>query len=316
MDARKTTQKTTIDWLRFRTKSNPFETFEALRPAFGSLAPLLTFETGGKGHDGWERSGLIKLVDHVLGVVDYGGESQRDWVRVNVPGTGCAYVEDWSAVASLVDVLQQPELKRVDVALTTFAGEVSHESVIAAHEAKLFSSGGRQPEYRTVGGSNPRQGRTIYIGNRKGQKMLRAYEKGFELLRDIPSSLRDSVTHIDGNPVDLMYRLEVEFKDVDKVIPWPVLVDRDAYFVGAYPFLASLLPGISASSMMDKDPFGRAAQLELQAQLDNCRRAYGKIIRAALDAYGGDSDRVLRQIAAMEPSQALVEAGILTVDHP
>jgi phage replication initiation protein len=316
MGTTKTTQKTTIDWWRFRTKSNPFETFEAIRPAFGSVAHLMTFETGGKGHDGWERSGLIKLVDHDLGVIDYGGDSQRDWVRVNIPGTGCSYVEDWSAAASLVDVLQQAELKRVDVALTTFAGEVSHESVIAAHEANLFSSGGRQPEYRTVENSNPRQGRTIYIGNRKGQKMLRAYEKGFELLKDTPASLRDTVTHIDGNPVDLMYRLEVEFKDVDKVIPWPALVERDTYFVGAYPYLASLLPGVAATSMMAKDPFGRAAQLQLQAQLDNCRRAYGKIIRAAVDAYGGDSDRVLRQIMAMEPSQALIEAGILTVEHP
>lgn len=316
MNTTKTPRKTTIDWWRFRTQSNPFETFEAIRPAFGSLAHLLTFETGGKGHDGWERSGIIRLVDHVLGGIDYGGESQRGWVRVNIPGNGCSYVEDWDAAASLVGVLKQAELKRVDVALTTFAGEVSHESVIAAHERGLFSSGGRQPEYETRGGSNPRQGRTIYIGSRKGQKMLRAYEKGFQLIKDVPASLRDSVTHIDGNPVDLMYRLEVEFKDVDKVLPWSMLVDSDPYFVGAYPFLASVLPGISASSMMVKDPFGRAAQLELQAQLDNCRRAYGKIIRAAVDAYGGDSDRVLRQIMAMEPSQALIEAGILTVDHP
>ena len=53
--------KTTIDWLKFRTLSDPFSILAAIRPAFGTVADLLELEDGGRGKDGWEFRKLLKL---------------------------------------------------------------------------------------------------------------------------------------------------------------------------------------------------------------------------------------------------------------
>ena len=40
--------KTIVDWLKFRTLSDPFVVLEAIRPAFGTASALLTLEDGGR----------------------------------------------------------------------------------------------------------------------------------------------------------------------------------------------------------------------------------------------------------------------------
>ena len=76
--------KTAIDWLSFRTKTDPFKTLEALQPIFGTAADLVTFVPGAKGRDGWQRAGDVLMAGDIkLGWIDYGGESQRGWVRVS-----------------------------------------------------------------------------------------------------------------------------------------------------------------------------------------------------------------------------------------
>ena len=139
--------KTTVDWLKFRTLSDPFKTLEAIRPAFGTVADLVQFGPSQKGKDGWDhRREIILAGDVVLGAVDYGGESQRGWLRWDMPGKGCEWVQDWGLVEGLYGVLERAELRRVDLALTTADPElVSHEKVLAAHAAGQFSSGGRSP---------------------------------------------------------------------------------------------------------------------------------------------------------------------------
>jgi phage replication initiation protein len=308
--------KTHIDWLRFRTQSNPFEVLEALRPLFGTASDLVEFHPGLKGQDGWLRAGELKLAGDVsLGRIDYEGESQRGWVRVNLTGEGCGWVQDWQAAEALRDVLKQPEIRRLDIALTTYAGEVTHDQVIEAHGRGRFSSGGRQPHYRVIGGSDPRAGRTIYVGKREGSdKMLRCYEKGFEMLTKVPESLRATVTHIDGHLVAEIYRVELELKAETKHIPWTALQGRDEVFAGAYPFCAELLPGAAHVKLQTLPDFG--PRVALESAIDNCRRSYGAIIRAALLAHGGDGRKVLERLASETPSRALIEAGVLTVAHP
>jgi DNA relaxase NicK len=308
--------KTSVDWLRFRTKTNPFAVLEAMRSMFGTAGDLVTFEPGLKGQDGWLRAGELRMAgDIALGRIDYEGESQRGWVRVNLTGEGCGWVQDWEAARRLSEVLESAEIKRLDIALTTFKGEVTHDHVIEAHVRGRFSSGGRQPHYRVLGGSDPRAGRTIYVGKREGSdKMLRCYEKGFEILGKVPESLRASVTHFDSNRVEDIYRVEVEFKAETKHIPWHALTDRDEAFAGAYPFCADLLPGVAHVKFQTLPDFG--PQVEMETALDHCRRAYGAIIRAGLMAHGGDAEKVLQRITGTTPSRALIEAGILTCHHP
>ena len=312
--------KTTVDYLKFRTRSNPFEILESLRPAFGTASDLVALGEPVKGKDGWEHRRSLFIADVRIGAIDYGGESQREWVRVDMPGSGCEWVQDWSKVAALVDVLKEATLRRVDIALTTYDGSVSHELVIQAHDDKQFSSGGRHPHRRVVTSSDVRAGKTVYVGNRDGAKFLRAYEKGMEILqKHVPAWMRAGVTGLDFNghgraAVEDVYRVEVEFKDADgKVLPWPMLVERDAYFSGAYPFCASLLPGAPERKVQTMPDFG--AKMALLTQLEHARRAYGSILRTAIEAFGGDRDLVFSMVTADKPSERLIQAGVLTVEH-
>lgn len=306
--------KTTIDWLAFRCLDNPWAILDAMSSVWGVSADLVTFQPGAKGKDGWLYAGQIILAgDIVLGRIDYGGQSQRGWVRVNITGAGCEWVHDWDAVVNLQHRLTSATIKRLDIALTTYKGEITDRLVCAAHEAGKFTAGGRPPVMTHVGSSDPRAGRTRYIGSRKSHKFLRCYEKGFELLKDVPRSVRDATTHIDGDLVEDIYRVELELKDIDKLIPWECIRGRDSIFASAYPFCAELLPGLPTWRMANLPSF--KAESALDSGLDNCRTSYGRIMRAALEAYGGDKVAVMDRVLADSPSPRLVELGVLTLER-
>jgi len=305
--------KTTIDWLALRTRSTHYEVVEAMAPMFGTAADLVTFRPGMKGKDGWLYAGeLLMAGDITLGRIDYGGESQRGWVRVNLTGQGCEWVQDWSAAVALSRRLLEAQIKRLDIALTTMLGQVTDQSIVEAYEAGMFTSGGRPPEMRSITSSDPRAGKTRYIGSRQSHKFLRCYEKGFELIKDVPF-LKATATHIGEHKVEDIYRVELEMKDVDKVIPWEAINGRDEVFAGAYPFCAALLPGVPHWRMLGLPDLKPKAALE--TALNHCRVAYGPTLRAALMAFDGDSSKLLQRVLAETPSQALVEAGVLTVYH-
>lgn len=305
--------KTCIDWLSFRTKSNPFETVEVMRSMFGTAADLLTFKPGLKGKDGWLRAGELSMAgDIVLGRIDYDGESQRGWNRINLTGEGCGWVQSWEAAEGLATGLLEAEIKRIDIALTTFSGEVTDAMVVQAHASGGFTSGGRPPEMRSVTSSNARAGITRYIGKRENHKFMRCYQKGFELIKDVPH-FKDQITHVQGHKVEDIYRVELELKAVDKYIPWTVIGRRDEVFAGAYPFCSELLPGVPHWVMQTLPDFKPQATLE--AALNHCRVAYGPTLRAGLMALDGNLEELMRRVIAESPSQALIDAGVLTVAH-
>jgi phage replication initiation protein len=309
--------KTTVDWLKFRTAKNPFETLSAVIPAFGSVGELLELGEPSKGKDGWQhRRSVILAGDQTIAQIDYGGESQRGWLRFDMSGTGCEWVQDWGAMEKALESIGA-QLRRVDLALTTHDGSVTHDQVVKAHQDGLFCTGGRNPKRRDITGSDPRDGRTVYVGARDGAKYIRCYEKGFEILAKLgmPESIKSTVSKLEYNGVGMvnvedLYRVEVEFKDVDKVLPWAMLTDRDAYFAGANPFCASLLPGASERKVMGLPDFN--AKAALAVQLEHCRRAYGAIIRTAILAHG-DERAVLAMITGNGPSDRLISAGVLSI---
>lgn len=306
-------QKTTVDWLRFRTQAEPRDVLEALRPMFGEVAPILRLQHLHRGIMGFQQGATINIGDMPIGRIDYGGESQRGWVRVDITGKGCEWVQDWPALEP-VEALPKAQLRRLDLALTTWNGEVGHEHVVSAHTAGRFTTRGRPPNLQQITSSNPRAGRTCYIGQReKSDKFMRCYEKGFELAAKFGVRMPGEVTHIDGKRIEDIYRCEVEFKAVGTDIPWEVIERRDQYFAGAYPFCGDVLPGVESDILMRRPQ--RAPQIDLQAALDNCRIQYGSTLYTALMAYGGDMTAVWDKIIGTHHSQVLVEAGVLLVDH-
>ena len=304
--------KTTVDYLSFRTKHNHFKILEALRPVFGTASDLVTMNTGLRGRDGWEKSAELMIVDFRVATIDYGGINQRDWLRVQIPGSGCEWVQRWDIVESLGAFLDA-EIRRLDIALTTFLREVMYSDVLAAHAAGEFMgrNGGVNPNLKKIENSDKMVGNTAYIGLRTSDKMLRCYEKGKESLKALAGSQRAAITTYEGFPIEDVFRVELELKAKDIYVPFTAIGRRDEVFAGAYPFTAKLLEGVPEWRMQKLPDF--KAKAAITQALENCRHSYGPTIRAGLEYCGGDYQKLLSIIMASEPSASLVEAGVLCV---
>lgn len=280
---------------------------------FGSMAPLVRLEPLQRGILGFQQGATIHVGDMPLGRMDYGGESQRGWVRTDLTGKGCDWVQDWDAVEA-IEQLPSAQLRRLDIALTTWDGEMGHEQVVQAHANGRFVTGGRPPAMRQITSSDPKAGRTCEIGSReRSDKFMRCYEKGRELANKFSAKSGLEVTAIDGHPVEGIYRCEVEFKATGADIPWEVIERRDQYFAGAYPFCADVLPNVEADILLRRPE--RAPQMDLLAALENCRIQYGPTLFTALHAYHGDMGAVWDKVIGKQHNQTLVDAGVLMVDH-
>lgn len=303
--------KTTVDWLRFRAKAEPRDIAARLALLYGTAAEFVHLGDVSRGMLGFERSAPILLANMALGRMDFGGSAMRDWVRVDIPAKGCEWVQQWDALNE-VESLPCAEIRRLDLALTTWDGELTHEQVVSAHQAGRFCSGGRPPKLRTIVSSEPRDGRTCYVGEReKADKFLRGYERGWVLAAAYPPSLE--VDTIDGKRCADIYRVEVELKAENRPVPWECVERRDQYFAGSYPFCADILPGIEADILMRRPE--RAPQTDLIAALENCRVQYGQTLYTALHAYGGDMTAVWDRIIGTSHCEALLKAGVLLTTH-
>ena len=303
--------KTTIDYLTFRTQADPREALEGLRPMFGTLGSDLKLKPLERGAMGFQQACQVVFSDLPIARMDFGGESQRGWLRASISGKGCEWVQDWPAVGA-VEELAKAELRRLDIALTTWDGEITHDKVLQAHAADKFHTGGRPPALQQITSSDPRAGRTCYVGKRTSDKFFRAYEKGFEMLSKV-RGLPGICTEIDGKKVEDIYRCEIELKAGTTEIEWAVIERRDQYFAGAYPFCAEVLPGIEADILMRRKE--RAPQTDLAVALENCRIQFGPTLYTALMAYQGDMTTVWDKVIGTHHNQALIEAGVLLVDH-
>lgn len=308
------TTTTTVDWLRFRTRGGPGDVLQALQPLFGDhLGGHLHLGPHGRGTLGFKHSMPVKLADVPIARLDFGGESQRDWLRVDMGGKGCGFVNDWDAIDK-VEELEDCQLRRLDIALTTWHGEVTHERVVQAYADGKFTTGGRPPNLREITNSDPTAGRTCYVGKRDADKFFRAYEKGWEMLagsRLAAIAEPGSIT-IEGSKPEDIYRCELELKAQSMDIPWATIPRRDEYFSGAYPFCAEILPGIEPD-ILQRHP-RKAAQRELRAALETIRTQYGRTLFTALTAFHGDIGAVWDRIVGKEHNPALLEAGVLLFD--
>ena len=87
--------KTTVDWLRFRAKSEPIDIIETIRPLYGGHASDIHLKHMDRGMLGFKQAAQIVMADMPIGRMDFGGESQRGWVRVDMTGKACEWVQDW-----------------------------------------------------------------------------------------------------------------------------------------------------------------------------------------------------------------------------
>lgn len=305
-----TAQKTHIDWLRFRTQGEPREVLEALKPAFPLHAQFFNLKHQSKGLLGFQQGALICADDFVIGRMDFGGESQKGWVRVDIPGKGCQWMQPDEV--GTIGELPNSQIRRLDIALTTWKGEIGHDQVVQAHKNGRFTGKGRPPNLQQI--LNSDGGRTCNIGTReKSDKYMRCYEKGYEMLSQMACRVPGQVTHIEGSKVEDIYRCEVEFKAVNTEIPWKVIERRDHYFAGAYSFCSDVLPNVELDTLKRRPE--REAQISLATALENLRIQFGPTLYTALLAYHGDITAVWDKVIGHHHNQPLVEAGVLLVEH-
>ena len=301
---------TSIDWLGFRTQDGPGDCIEALRGAFGEAGSLLKATPKKRGKQGFERSDTLSLDQMVIGDMSFGGDAMRGWVWIELTGKGCQWVSNWDQCEDDIAQLRAFQYKRVDIALDTYNREVTHDLVVQAHTSGLFTTGGKPPSMRQILPADPYDGRTAYVGKRDQPKFLRAYEKGFETVKDFPRHLNIQV--LDGITIADWYRLELELKGKHQPLPDDLIENRDQYFAGAYPYLQSVIdvePEVLKLSR-DKQP-----QRCLESMLETMRAQYGNTLFTALVAYHGDIGKVWDKIIGSKHNERLLEEGVLMVDH-
>lgn len=209
------------------------------------------------------------------GQICWGGQNQRGTINVSISGEGCSRIEDWPTVAAWLES-QQARLKRVDLAHDDFACETfSIAKLRAWYEAGEFGAGGRKPEAQLVDDLGSGKGRTFYVGNRKNGKLLRGYEKGKQL----------------GDPESPWVRVEVEWHDKSRILPYDMLTRPGQYLAGAYPCLQCL--NLVQSKI--KTVF-RGAKIAFDRAVSNLRQQGGKLVNLMLSVFGGDYGEVVEQL--------------------
>lgn len=209
------------------------------------------------------------------GHVGIGGQNQRSTIMVSINGAGClAAREGWEQ--RLFDFLKtkarRASITRVDLAHDCFDGEVTVDQADRWFDDGLFTASVNEPHHEYKGNwKKPNgKGRSLYIGLRRNGKLCRIYEKGKE----------------QGDASSEWVRIEVEYRNVKRVIPFDVLLDPSAFFVASYPCLRFIDPGRQPERMEIKR---KTAQINVEASLDNICASYGKYVRVLVGLMGPDA---------------------------
>jgi len=222
-----------IDWINFTVDASSFEwdsgscdlsEEKLILDASLVLEGIFGFGITGQlpaGRNFYQRAYALGETFGFLGI---GG--QRGTAMISVSGQGLAAAADgWEhrLKAWLDHKAQRPRLTRVDVAHELYAGEYTVDQAFEDYKAGGADTQGRMPvcEQRGDWHKPNGSGRTFYIGKRASGKFLRVYEKGKQL----------------GDVDSEWVRVECEFKSVDRVLPFDILLNSGAYLAGAYPML-------------------------------------------------------------------------------
>lgn len=163
-------------------------------------------------------------VGGTFGFLAVGG--QRDTAMVSISGQGlAAALPGWEnrlhAWLTSLPEGKRAKLTRIDVAHDLYDGEYTVDKAYEDYAEGGASCSGREPccEHRGDWHKPNGSGRTFYISKRTNGKFARVYEKGKQL----------------GDASSAWVRIEVEFKSVDRILPFDLLLRPGQYLAGAYP---------------------------------------------------------------------------------
>lgn len=325
--------RTNVDWWAWRSQGSLEAHQRALGAAFSGSGYPLNLELRKGGYMGYEKSARIIVGDLDAGLIAWGGDNQRGWTYTSIHGQGCAWIDDWDLAQDAADKCGSYEPKRVDIALDRWDGFTGFDATLAAYRSGGFNLSGRPPKCEPMKPERPEDSAILRIGSRSGNKYLRGYEKGKQLLGPSiaaamlsdPESFdwSDWVTKVmsirkaDGELVVVnvwdWWRLELELKPQTAPLPEDVIDRRDQYFAGAYPYLGQVLSDVDSEALVMRRQ--RSPILDLALSLAAVQTQYGSTLFTALMAHQGDISAVWSKIVGRKHNSRLVSAGVLMVDH-
>ena len=147
---------------------------------------------------------------------------------VTVKGEACTFaVKGWESRIYDLFAHLDPRVTRIDLARDFLHGDCTIEEVVHCYNCGEFDYRNRRPKHQEHGVwiGDVQHSRTFQVGQRESGKLLRAYEKGHQF------KLMD----------DPWMRAEVEFRNVNRVIPFDALTRPADFFAGAYNFCQMVL---------------------------------------------------------------------------
>lgn len=311
----KLVQKTKIDWLGF---TSPAE-LENLQALLAVAWPDVMLVNNGRGIPGYPKSYAIEVGTVQYGMLGTGATHGRNFVSLT--GTACKTLDD-DLVEILYQALSLPELdirlSRVDICLDIFDGRVTWDHAVRAYKEGRFkrAMARKNPEFRKIESGSDYQnfGRTFYVGKRDGEVMARVYEKGLEIFAKLPDELRQQCIEREASlgeekfSADDWLRAEVEYKRVDKDRPLPLsmLVDRDRFFAGAYPYFEELLGRVDGLRPIQVKS---DLDVDLVKMIHHAKRSYGSLIHS-LCGLGFSPDEVVKELSSDRHNNKLIKSGL------
>jgi DNA relaxase NicK len=268
-----------IDWLAITVRPPESETHEWVIRELQRLGILGPVEELHGGYAGYAHKAHYQDNKTRLCLIAWGGKNQAATVYVSFTGHGCARVENWPEVRAWLEQ-HNATITRLDLAYDDYLGKrVSIRQAVEWYQNGGFGAGGRMPSHSVHGdwllGDQSRKGRTLEIGSREGGKLCRIYEKGKQL----------------GDPDSPWVRVEVEWHNESRLIPYDALTNPGKYLAGAYECLHFL--DQEQSRILTQQ---RAGKVSFGYAMINGRRSAGKLLNLALEVYGGDYAEVVEQL--------------------
>ena len=239
---------------------------------FHPLSDFFVYEKRRKGWMGYKESYDIEQGSGMLAV---GGEHQRGTLHVEITAKGCASIKDWSAVQQWLERMSA-KITRVDVAHDDHDGRtVNIDQCRRWLDEGLFSLGKKEPDRKLYDDLGTGKGRTLYVGKRANGKCFRGYEKGKQL----------------GDKTSPWFRIEVEWRAKDRVIPYDVLTRPGVYLAGSYPAFQFL------SAVQDRiKTIKTAVKVSVEQAVSNAKQVVGKLVNVLVGHLHWTPDAVVRTL--------------------
>lgn len=276
--------KVSIDWLRCTGPETAYTLPEWEKVLSDHLRLPIRLAARDRGLYGYAEGAAI-VIDLPggermnLGYLLWGGESMRGTCCFELNGTGCGFLEQAGQRHNLGGLLRCRDFRitRVDPCADFLDGAVTVDAAKDAYAIGEFNTGGRPPSARLIDDFGSGEGRTLYIGKRSSEKLLRIYEKGRQL----------------GNRSSPWVRVEAELKRGNSTLSWDILNNPAAALAHACPWIASRLNAAAESYRV------RAMKLRITADrlIAEARRCYGHLVNALHREVGLSARRVVTLLA-------------------